>query len=145
MATTYQLKIVTPERAVLTEPVVMIVVRSTEGEIGIMANHMRIVTPLVPHLMTIYREEGPTEQLTIGGGFLEVGTSQTVVLADSAERASDIDVERAERAKQRALERLATGGLADVDIKRAQKALARAENRLKLVGRPGYTASTAAH
>lgn len=139
MATTYQLKVVTPERTVYNQPVVMIVVRSTEGEIGILAHHMRIITPLVPHIMTIYHDDGHTENLTIGGGFLEVGREETVVLADSAETADTIDVARAERARQRAVERLDTGG-ANIDLKRAQRALARAENRLKLAGRP--TAAT---
>ncbi|MDA8194622.1 MAG: ATP synthase F1 subunit epsilon [Thermaerobacter sp.] len=134
MATPYRLKVVTPEETVYDQSAVMIVVRSTEGEIGIMAHHMRIITPLLPHIMAVYQENGPIQQFSVGGGFLEVGDEQTVVLADSAETAARIDVARAERAQQRALERLATGA-PNIDLKRAQRALARAENRLKLAGR----------
>ncbi|MCY0864626.1 MAG: ATP synthase F1 subunit epsilon [Sulfobacillus sp.] len=136
MATTYRLRVVTPERTIYDRPVVMIVVRSTEGEIGILAHHMQIITPLLPHIMTIYLEDGKTEQMTIGGGFLEVQADETTVLADSAETADMVDIARAERARQRALERLNTGGgQTAVDLARAERALKRAENRLKLAGR----------
>ncbi len=130
MATSYRLKVVTPERTVCDQAVTMISVRSTEGEIGILAHHVHIITPLVPYVMTIYGADGKTEHLNLGGGFLEVGDT-TIILADSAEWASEIDVARAERARQRAVEMLATGG-PNIDLKRAQRALARAENRLKL-------------
>lgn len=135
MATTYQLKIVTPERTLFEGPVTYIIVRSTEGEIGILAHHMQLITPLVPHIITVYPANGKTEQFTIGGGFLEVGDTTTVVLADSAERASEIDVARAQKARERALE---TIGKAEpnIDLIRAKRALARAENRLKLAGHP---------
>ncbi len=133
MATTYHLKIVTPERTVYDAPVTFIIVRSTEGEIGILAHHMQIITPLVPHIITVYPETGKTEQFTIGGGFLEVGDETTVVLADSAERASEIDVARAQLARQRAVETIGQAK-PDVDLIRAKRALERAENRLKLSG-----------
>ncbi|MHB1610497.1 MAG: ATP synthase F1 subunit epsilon [Sulfobacillus sp.] len=132
MATSYQLKVVTPERTMYDKPVTMIIVRSTEGEIGILAHHVHIITPLVPYIMTIYGNDGKTESLHIGGGFLEVGDT-TVILADSAEWASEIDVARAQRSRERALEILSTGG-SNLDLKRAQRALQRAENRLKLAG-----------
>lgn len=140
MATSYRLKVVTPERTVCDKAVTMISVRSTEGEIGILAHHVHIITPLVPYVMTIYGEDGKTEYLNLGGGFLEVGDT-TIILADSAEWASEIDVARAERARQRALEMLATGG-PNIDLKRAQRALSRAENRLKLAGTSPVEAST---
>ncbi len=133
MATTYHLKIVTPERTVYDAPVTFIIVRSTEGEIGILAHHMQMITPLVPHIITVYPETGKAEQFTIGGGFLEVGDETTVVLADSAERASEIDVARAQLARQRAVETIGQAK-PDVDLVRAKRALERAENRLKLSG-----------
>lgn len=131
---TYQLRVVTPERVVYEDEVNMIVVRSVEGEIGIMAHHVQLITPLLPHIMTIYRTDGKTELLTIGGGFLEVGEDKVIVLADSAETPDAVDVARAERARERALEMLNVSG-PDIDLKRAQRALARAENRLKLARR----------
>lgn len=135
MATTYRLKVVTPDHTVYDGMVEMIVVRTTEGEIAILAKHMQIISPLVPHLMTLYVGDGKTEQLAVGGGFLEVRDQETTLLADAAETAGRVDVARAERARQRAVQRLATG-TPNVDLIRAQRALARAENRLKLVGRP---------
>ncbi len=136
MATTYRLRVVTPERVVYDRDVIEIIVRSTEGEIGILAHHMQIITPLVPHIMTVYDPDGKTEQMAIGGGFLEVQDASTIILADSAETADMVDVARAERARQRALERINTGSTqSTVDLARAQRSLARAENRLKLTGR----------
>ncbi|NMP21002.1 ATP synthase F1 subunit epsilon [Sulfobacillus harzensis] len=144
MATTYRLRVVTPERVVYDKDVTEMIVRSTEGEIGILAHHMQIITPLVPHIMTVYDPDGKTEQLAIGGGFLEVQDTSTIILADSAETADMVDVARAERARQRAVERISMGSSqATVDLARAQRALARAENRLKLAGRDISRATTA--
>lgn len=149
MATTYRLRIVTPERVVYDRDVTEIIVRSTEGEIGILAHHMQIITPLIPHIMTVYEaESGKTEQIAIGGGFMEVQDASTTILADSAETADMVDVARAERARQRALERINTGASQTaVDLARAQRALTRAENRLKLTGQnlDHHVASTTGH
>ncbi|MCL5116481.1 MAG: F0F1 ATP synthase subunit epsilon [Firmicutes bacterium] len=147
MATTYRLRVVTPERVIYDKDVTEIIVRTTEGEIGILAHHMQIITPLVPHIMTVYDPDGKIEQIAVGGGFLEVQAESTTVLADSAETADMVDVARAERARQRALERLNTGASQTaVDLARAQRALARAENRLKLAGRDlQHMASTTTH
>lgn len=143
MATTYRLRVVTPERVIYDQEVTEIIVRTTEGEIAILAHHMQIITPLVSHLMTVYDAEGKTEQVAVGGGFLEVQDSGTTILADSAETADMVDVARAERARQRAVERLNTGASqTGVDLARAQRSLARAENRLKLTGRDLHAGST---
>ncbi len=131
MATAYHLKIVSPDRTVFDGPVTYIIVRSTEGEIGILAHHMQLITPLVPHIITVYPENREAEMFTIGGGFLEVGDETTMVLADSAEKASDIDVARAKLAQQRAVETIGKNA-PDIDLIRAKRALARAENRIKL-------------
>lgn len=136
MATSYPLKVVTPERTVYDGPVTLIIVRSVEGEIGIMAHHVQLITPLLPHIMTVHQADGSTRYLTIGGGFLEVTAEQTIVLADSAETPDAVDLARAERARQRALEQISLGG-PNVDLKRAQRALTRAENRLRLARQAG--------
>ena len=136
MATSYRLRVVTPERVTVDKEVIELIVRTTEGEIGILAHHMQIISPLVPHIMTIYDPDGTTEQMSVSGGFIEVKDDGVTVLADSAETADTIDVARAQRARDRALERLNSGASsAGIDIARAQHALARAENRLKLAGR----------
>ncbi|MCY0879209.1 MAG: F0F1 ATP synthase subunit epsilon [Firmicutes bacterium] len=135
MATPYHLKVVTPEQVVWDGNATEIIVRTTEGEIGILAHHLQIISPLVPHIMTVYGEDGQTTMLAVSGGFIEVQDQGVTILADAAETAQQIDVARAERARQRALERLNTGASSqDIDIARAQRALARAENRLKLAG-----------
>lgn len=136
MATNYRLRVVTPERVVLDQETPEIIVRTTEGEIGILAHHLQIISPLVPHIMAVYDPDGKTEQVAIGGGFIEVQADGVTILADSAETADMVDVARAERSRQRALERLNTGASKEsVDLARAKRALTRAENRLRLAGR----------
>lgn len=135
MATSYRLKVVTPERVMTEKDVTEIIVRTTEGEIGILAHHMQIISPLVPHIMTVYDLDGKTEQMTVSGGFIEVKDEGVIILADSAETADMVDVARAQRARDRALEILnAPQTQVAVDIARAQRALARSENRLRLAG-----------
>jgi F-type H+-transporting ATPase subunit epsilon len=136
MATTYRLRIVTPEQVMWDKDVTQITLRTTEGEIGILAHHMQIVSPLVPHIMTVYEPDGKIDQMSISGGFIEVKEDGVTILADSAETADMVDVARAQRARERALELInAAHSQTSVDIKRAQRALTRAENRLKLSGR----------
>jgi F-type H+-transporting ATPase subunit epsilon len=135
MATSYRLRVVTPERVVVDQETTEIIVRTTEGEIGILAHHMQLISPLVPHIMTIYNADGKTTQLTVAGGFIEVKDDGVTVLADAAETADEIDVARAQRARERALEMLnGAHGQIEVDLARAQRAVVRAENRLKLAG-----------
>ena len=136
MATSYRLRVVTPERVMWDNPVTEIIVRTTEGEIGILAHHMQIISPLVPNIMAMYDPDGKIEHMTISGGFIEVKDDGVTILADAAETSNLVDVARAQRARERALERVNSAtGQAGVDIARAQRALARAENRLKLAGR----------
>lgn len=143
MAASYRLRVVTPERMVLDRVATELIVRTTEGEIGILAHHMQIVSPLVPHIMTVYDEEGKTVEYTVGGGFIEVKDDGVTILADSAEHASEIDVARAERARDRAVERLSSASNQEsVDIARAQMALRRAENRLRLAGQDLHMSTT---
>ncbi|PSR20915.1 MAG: ATP synthase F1 subunit epsilon [Sulfobacillus acidophilus] len=135
MATSYHLRVVTPERVIMDQETTEIIVRTTEGEIGILAHHMQIISPLVPHIMTIYDVDGQTTQLTVAGGFIEVRDEGVTVLADAAETADQIDVARAQRARERALEMInGAHGQTEVDLARAQRAVTRAENRLKLAG-----------
>lgn len=135
MATSYRLRVVTPERVVIDQDATEIIVRTTEGEIGILAHHMQIISPLVPHIMTIYDVDGKTMQITVSGGFIEVKDDGVTLLADAAETAELIDVARAQRARERALEMVnGAHGQTGVDLARAQRAIARAENRLRLAG-----------
>jgi F-type H+-transporting ATPase subunit epsilon len=124
----FLLEIVTPERKVYAEDVNMVIVKGSEGEMGILPNHIPMVTPLKIAPVTVKKKNGE-EQIAVNGGFLEIRKDKVVILAESAELPGDIDVARAEAAKQRAEQRL--GGKNDAyDQIRAELALQRALNRI---------------
>ncbi|PWW08418.1 F-type H+-transporting ATPase subunit epsilon [Paenibacillus cellulosilyticus] len=130
---TLLLEIVTPERKVYAQEVNMVSVKGADGELGILPNHIPLVTPLriAP---VIVKKDGATEEFAVSGGFIEIRKDKVVILAESAELASEIDVARAEAAKKRAEDRL--NAKADhVDFKRAELALQRAINRINVNGK----------
>lgn len=129
---TFLLEIVTPDRVVYSEQVNSVTVRGVEGELGIFPGHIPFVTPLqiAPVYVKIGNERTP---FAVQGGFVEVRKDKVVILAESAERASEIDRERAEAAKERAQARLNAKGRQDeIDHRRAELALQRAMNRIKV-------------
>lgn len=131
---TFLLEIVTPDRLVYSEQVNSVTVRGVEGELGILPGHIPFVTPLqvAPVFVKIGNERTP---FAVQGGFVEVRKDKVVILAESAERAEEIDLERAEAAKERAEMRLKAGKRQDeIDHRRAELALQRAMNRIKLSG-----------
>ncbi len=131
---TFLLEIVTPERKVYAEDVNMVVVKGAEGELGILPNHIPLVTPL--RISAAKIKQGSKETIVaVQGGFLEVRKDKVVLLAESAEFPSDIDVERAQAAKTRAEQRLTSARKDEVDFRRAELALQRAMNRLEVGGR----------
>ncbi|MBD2845887.1 F0F1 ATP synthase subunit epsilon [Paenibacillus sp. IB182496] len=125
---TFLLEIVTPERIVYAEQVDMVSVKGVEGELGILPGHIPMVTPLQIAPVTIKRGS-QHELVAVNGGFIEVRKDKVVILAESAELPIDIDVDRAQAAKQRAEQRLQTKRN-EIDHHRAQLALQRALNRL---------------
>lgn len=127
------LEIVTPERKVYAEDVNMVVVKGAEGELGILPNHIPLVTPLRISAAKI-KQGGKESIVAVQGGFLEVRKEKVVILAESAELPSDIDVERAQAARTRAEQRLANARKDEVDFRRAELALQRAMNRLDVGG-----------
>lgn len=131
---TFLLEIVTPERKVYAQNVRMIIAKGTEGELGILPNHIPLVTPLRIAPLTIKHENGQTEVVAVNGGFMEVRKDKVVILAESAELPGDIDIERAQAAKERAEKRLTTSGQ-DLDQLRAEHALQRALSRIEVYGR----------
>ena len=140
LATT-RLEIVSPDRVVYSEDVRMVIVRSTGGELGILPKHAPLVTGLEPHALRVKFEDGRDEQLiACAGGFMEVTPEKVTVLATAAEAPVDIDINRAQRAFDRARERLEKfkAGPQEVrqsiDEKRAELALLRAMARLKASG-----------
>lgn len=110
----------------------MVIVQTLDGEMGVLPGHIPLVAPLDIGQMRIKTGEG--ERLAaISGGFIEVTGSQVTVLSEAAELAEEIDVARAESARQRAQARL-EAKQANIDYARAQAALKRALTRLKVAG-----------
>ncbi|MGD9677945.1 MAG: F0F1 ATP synthase subunit epsilon [Vulcanibacillus sp.] len=128
---TIRLEIVTPERKVYSEDVNMVIVKGELGEIGILPNHAPLATPLVISVVKI-KKDGLELNVAIGGGFFEVGNNKAVILAETAEFPENIDLERAQKAKERAEKRLANKSDEDLDVKRVELALQRALNRINV-------------
>ncbi|KIL36647.1 ATP synthase F1 subunit epsilon [Cohnella kolymensis] len=129
---TLRLEIVTPERKVYEKDVNMVVVKGVAGELGILPNHIPLVTPL--KIAPVKAKIGNNDEfIAVHGGFMEVRKDKVVILAEAAELGSDIDVSRARLAKERAERRLAQKQ-SDYDAERAELALQRAMNRLDIAG-----------
>jgi F-type H+-transporting ATPase subunit epsilon len=128
----YPLRVVSVERSLFEGDVEFIIANGADGELGILARHAPLMTILKPGPLRIQETFGGTEEvLFVGGGFLEVLPDRVTVLADVAEHADEISVDRAEEARRRAQERLA-GTLTTAEEIEFQQALAVAEARLRL-------------
>jgi len=95
-------EIVTPERMVLSRDITAVNLMTTSGEITVLADHIPLVTVLKPGVIEIKLSDGETEIISVSGGFMEVMRDKIVVLADTAERAAELDESRIEEAKLRA-------------------------------------------
>lgn len=126
---TFRLEIVTPERVVLRQDVVSLVAPSVEGFLGVLANHAPLMAELRIGPITVRDADGQETLLATSGGFMEVKANTVRILADTAEKAAEIDVTRAEEARRRAEECLRAEG---VDYTRAEAALKRALVRLRV-------------
>ncbi len=130
---TIKLDIVTVERVVFSDDVDIVVAPGIDGEMGILPHHAPLMTTLKPGEL-IARKSGEEYSLAVSGGFLEVRPDHVIVLADSAERAEEIDIARAEAAKKRAQEELAHP-LSGLEAARAEAALHRALARIEVADR----------
>lgn len=130
----FSVDIVTPDRVVLSDRAVSLVATGVEGSFGILANHAPMLAELAPGEMHYRRESNnETVRLAVGGGFLQVADNQVSVLADTAERAEEIDVERARRARDAARARLSQAGEGlGADRALVETDLARATTRVKV-------------
>jgi F-type H+-transporting ATPase subunit epsilon len=126
-----RLDIVTAERMVYSDDVDLVVAPGSEGQLGILPHHTQLMTALLPGELRI-KKGGEELLLAITGGFLEVRPDRVVILADAAERAEEIDVDRAEAARKRAQERLTQQRELGVDGARAEASLRRSLARLKV-------------
>ncbi len=128
--------VVTPNGLVFDHHATMVVAITTSGELGILVNHAPIVAPLEIDEVRIKRtdSENHVNWVAVNGGIIEVRDNVVTIIADSAERARDIDVSRAERAKQRAEETIEQAKqTSDIDEQqRAEVALHRAINRINV-------------
>ena len=130
----FALEIVTPEKTVYSGQVNSLQAPGSEGSFGIMAGHMPLLTSLQIGALSFAEEGGGEAHMAVSGGFAEVGRERVTILAETAERAEEIDVERAQSSLQRAEERLEDRQKTGVEVVRAQVALSRALNRLKVGG-----------
>lgn len=128
MAKELHLELVTPDRMVFSSPVEYVGAPGILGEFGVLPGHVLFLTALgIGNLH--YNKDGKKHYVFISGGFAEVTGEKMSVLAEVAERAEEIDLDRARRAEQRARERLAIQK-DNIDQARAQAALQRAISRL---------------
>ena len=132
--TTIHLDIVTPERVLFSEPVELVTAPGTLGEFGVLPGHAAFATTLEIGAVSI-KKENQVYFGFISGGFAEVGGDKITILADAAEMAPEIDVERAEAAKARVEETLKNITNEDSRYQENEAALKRAENRIKVSAR----------
>ena len=126
-----RLSIMTPERRVYSEEVDVVIVPGVEGQLGILPNHAPMLTALTCGELRV-RQGDEEEIFAISGGFMEVQSDRVTILANTAERAEDIDLERAEAARRRAEARLRGHKKENVDFARAEAALRRAITRINV-------------
>lgn len=126
------LEVVTPEKVMASQEVDMVMAPGTEGEFGILPEHIHFLSGIVPGELR-FDDGNKKEYMAVTSGFAEVSNNRVSILVDSAEKAVDIDVERAQRAMERAKERLERYKEAeDIDFLRAEAALKRAVSRIKV-------------
>ena len=125
------LEIVTPEGVLVSQKVDMVVAPGTEGEFGVLPGHMNFLSGIVPGELRFYNG-GAIEHIAVSSGFAEVSNNRVSIITDAAEKACDIDLDRACRARDRAKQRMEKDK-DPADYLRAEVALKRAISRIKVV------------
>jgi F-type H+-transporting ATPase subunit epsilon len=133
LADTFQLEIVTPERKVVDDRATDAQIPAKNGYIGVLPGHAPLITELAVGEIVYHGSKGE-EHLSVAWGFAEVLPDKVTILAETAERAGEIDVGRAQKAKERAEERLHSMN-PETDFDRARVALERAMVRLEVAGK----------
>ncbi len=136
MAGIFHLQVVTPEREVFNGDVESITLPGLESRFGVLRSHAPMIAALTAGYVEITDANGQQTRMAVGGGFFQVADNVAMILADSAESASDINVERAREAESRASSRLSGQMDAGFQLERsrAEAALKRAQNRLRIAG-----------
>ena len=133
MAESIRLEVVTPEKSVVSESVQIVMAPGSMGEFGVLSGHTPFLTTLKTGSLKYKDDSGRERFVFVSSGFAEALPDRVTVLAESAERRKDIDVERAKAAMERAEKRLqAQAREKDVDFLRAKGALLRAISRIQL-------------
>ena len=130
---TMQFEMVTAERLLFSGEVESVVAPGAAGELGILPHHAPLLTTLNPGELRIM-QGGQEQSIAVTGGFLEVLDNRVTILADAAEQADEIVLERAEEAMRRAEERIANRE-SEMDLERAVAALRRAQVRVQVARR----------
>ncbi|MCB2188323.1 MAG: F0F1 ATP synthase subunit epsilon [Deltaproteobacteria bacterium] len=139
MANKILLEVVTPEKLLVNKEVDIVVATGVDGEFGVLYGH-------VPFLATLdigelrFKDGNATEYAAIAGGFAEVTAKKVTILAEAAELARDIDVDRASRARERAEQRITQTQAEALDFARSEAALKRAMLRMRVAGRTSAAA-----
>ena len=133
MAGNIRLEVVTPENVVVSEEAQMVISPGSLGEFGVLIGHTPFMTTLKTGVIRYTDATGTEKYVFVSGGFAEALPDKVTVLAESAERRQDIDIERAKAAMERAQKRIAEDrSKADIDFMRAHVALDRAVMRISL-------------
>jgi len=132
MAELLKLEVVTPAKYVVSEDVEIVMAPGTLGEFGVLSGHTPFLTSLKTGRILYKDVNGKEKVLFVSGGFAEATPHRVTILAESAERRSDIDVNRARAALERAQKRLAEQKSDNINFERAKSALYRAIERIKI-------------
>jgi len=132
MANDIKLEVVTPEKSIVSEEVQIVMAPGSDGEFGVLIGHTPFLTTLKTGTVHYTAADGKEKFVFVSGGFAEALPDKVTVLAESAERRRDIDVDRAKAAMERAQSRLDREKDEDIDFLRAKVALERALHRIRL-------------
>ena len=127
------LEVVTPARIVVSSEVDEVVLPGIEGEFGVLPGHVPFLTALKVGDMS-YRDAEVTEHLAVSWGYVEVASNRVMVLAETAEKATEIDLQRAQTAREQA-EKILTAGEQDPEYEKAKARLEKAMTRVQVAGR----------
>lgn len=130
---TFYLEIITPQKVVFKDEVEELIVPTTSGEIGVLPNHVPLLSQISEGELTI-RQKNKEHSLAISGGFLEVGANKTTILADYAIKSEDIEIAKAEEAKKRA-QKVMEEKVSERDFAEAEAQLRRSLLELKVAQR----------
>ena len=134
MAGIFNLQIVTPEREVFSGPVEMVSLPGMDGSFGVLRSHAPLIAALEAGVVSIFDPDGAEQKIAVGGGFFQVAHNQAMILADSAEFAHEINIERAQQSLEIAQSHLE--GKVSEEFQgqrdRAEASLKRARTRLRV-------------